>query len=248
MDDGDWLDLNVGCPSKRVNAHGAGAALLLEPSKLLEMVHRMRAVHKVPLSLKTRVGYQSAEDYPNILKCLAKCPLDFVTIHARTRCGQYTEPVNWNYLRKAVQILPFSVLGNGEVWSADDALRMLEQTGVHGIMCGRGVIRDPFLFARICAKLTGSAPPFAGRGELLKLAAELARRYAQADSDRKEGVFKEFAGWLSKNPCMGRELFLGVKRLQTFSEILDALERLSVSSENKESLSRKYQGVREGRI
>ena len=84
------IDLNVGCPSKRVNSRGAGAALLCEPKKLKDMICKVRDIHSGTLSVKTRVGYQSDEDYPEILQMLKDCPIDFISIHARTKQDGYS--------------------------------------------------------------------------------------------------------------------------------------------------------------
>ena len=216
IDDSTWIDLNVGCPSKRVNAHGAGAALLCKPDKLIAMIEKLRAVHSGTLSVKTRVGYQSAEDYPRILAKLKYAPLDFITIHARTKKAGYKEPVNLHYLQEAVQTLPYPVVGNGEINSAEDALHMLQETGVKGLMCGRGAIRNPFLFSDIRDALQGKKPK-ERREELINFALELIECYQE--NPKKIGLFKEFAFWLSRNPSIGKEYFDTVKRMLSFEDI-----------------------------
>ncbi|MCB0317813.1 MAG: tRNA-dihydrouridine synthase family protein [Bdellovibrionales bacterium] len=215
--DTDWVDLNVGCPSKRVNASGAGAALLLNPDKIISMIDSMREVHPGPLSLKTRVGYQSDENYSQILMSLAKCPLDFITIHARTKCAGFDGPVNLGYLKQAVESLPFPVIGNGDIWNADDAIKMLNETGVRGLMCGRGAIRNPLLFQQIYSRLNNKEL-VENKHELIGFFFNLLSEY-QNVGQKKLGVFKEFSGWFSKHPLIGKDLFQAIKRSQSFDEL-----------------------------
>ena len=227
--DDDWIDLNVGCPSKKVNSKGAGAALLLEPKKLVKIVETMREHHSGPLSIKTRVGYQTDENYIDILEALSDCPIDFIAIHARTRCAGYSEPVNLEYLSQATSKLPFDVIGNGDVWTAKDGITMLNETGVAGIMCGRGAIANPYLFNDI-REFKAEKPPLSleyQRIRLLTFAVKLLETY-QADTSKKNfiGTSKEFCMWLSKNPALGKPFFQAVKLCRNVPEILEVLQSL----------------------
>ena len=218
--DDDWVDLNVGCPSKRVNASGAGAALLLEPDKLIKMAECMRKVHSGPLSIKTRVGYQSDENYSVILSALARCPIDFVSIHARTKCAGYSEPVNLKYLSQAVESLPFPVIGNGDIWTVEDAITMLNETGVRGLMCGRGAVSNPFLLSTLAKTLKGESVEVS-KADLTNFFFKLLEAYKKADCEKEKrvGVFKEFSTWFCRHPLIGRELFQQIKRSQTYDEL-----------------------------
>ena len=221
--DDDWVDLNVGCPSKRVNASGAGAALLLEPKKLIKMAEGMREIHSGPLSIKTRVGYQSDEDFPVILSALADCPIDFVSIHARTKCAGYSEPVNLKYLTQAVESLPFPVIGNGDIWTVEDAMKMLDETGVRGLMCGRGAVSNPFLLSTLAKTLKGQKAKET-REELIEFFFKLLQNYQLVDclKEKKIGVFKEFTTWFCRHPLIGKELFQRIKRCQTYKELKES--------------------------
>lgn len=233
LSENDWLDLNVGCPSKRVNAHGAGAALLTEPKRLLEIITLLREQHRGPLSVKTRLGYQSGEDFPLLLDVLCDAPIDFITIHARPRCADYSVPISLNALQQAVNVLPFPVVGNGDVWTPEDAMRMLE-TGVRGVMCGRGAIQNPFLFRDIKKLLVGDtsvADRDERREELHKFtwALRVLLEEHEKKPNRGLGMFKEISVWLSRNPLMPAGFFSGLKRLQHWQDVsqylLDAFAR-----------------------
>jgi tRNA-dihydrouridine synthase len=221
LQDNDWLDLNVGCPSKKVNARGAGAALLKEPEKLLEIIAAMRSVHPGPLSIKTRPAFSSLDEYPPLLSALQEAPLDFITIHARPKVCGHSGPVHFEALKEAVQALPYPVIGNGEIWCPEDAFHMIERTGVRGVMCGRGAIRDPLLLTDIAS--LAHRPPLNRKTELAQFVRTLAERYTLYSEGSKKnyiGTFKEFAGWVSKNPLVGREYFEHIKRSSSLKEIV----------------------------
>lgn len=227
--DDDWIDLNVGCPSRRVNASGAGASLLLDPAKLAEIITAMRESHSGPLSIKTRIGFDTPDAFGPLLNRLAAAPLDFITIHARTRCGGYKEPINLELLKLASTTLPYPVIGNGDIWTAEDALNMLQKTGVRGIMCGRGAVRNPLLFHEIRAAITSTRlnlDPATTLNILGTFTKSLS--FKLSNSEKKPGyrigVFKEYATWLSKNPIVGRDFFQGLKRLTEWSAIFSYLE------------------------
>ncbi|MCB0335350.1 MAG: tRNA-dihydrouridine synthase [Bdellovibrionales bacterium] len=227
----DWLDLNVGCPSKRVTSHGAGSALLLTPKVLLNISSAMREAHpEGKLSIKTRLGYNSEEDFAEILRVLADCPLDFVTIHARSKAAKYEGPIHFDKLAQAVETLPYPVIGNGDIWTPEDARSMLKNTGVRGLMCGRGAIANPFLFLDI--RHGSPVDPVARRDALLEFARELLYKLEARDRKRGQhiGVFKEFAGWLSQNLLIGRDFFVKIKRLTSYSEIAQALSAIRLST------------------
>ncbi|MCB0353380.1 MAG: tRNA-dihydrouridine synthase family protein [Bdellovibrionales bacterium] len=222
----DWLDLNVGCPSKRVNSRGAGAALLKDPEQLLAIISAVREVHPGVLSVKTRVGFDSDENYTELLKVLSCAPLDFITIHARTRCDAYSQPANWNYLAKAVNTLPYPVIGNGDVFSAQQAALLRDSTHVRGVMCGRGVLINPFLLRDIQdGRLTPE--PQERRAELIDFFFSLLSRYQARErrsGRRLTGPVKEFCVWFSRNEFLPGGLFTLAKRARSLDEIAEIAE------------------------
>jgi tRNA-dihydrouridine synthase len=221
----DWIDLNVGCPSRRVNAHGAGAALLKQPRELERIVLALRAAHKGPLSIKTRLGFDSAEELKPLCGVFANLPIDFLTIHARTRCGGYHEAVRRDLLREVCSLLPFPVIGNGDIFSAADAREVLEDCGARGVMCGRGAVRNPLLFRQIQGEVFTEE-------EHRNLIFDFATRLLIALKDdlgttKACGPAKEFLGLLSQNPLIGRVLFERCKRQQDVDSMLREMDLLS---------------------
>ncbi len=261
----DWLDLNVGCPSRRVNAHGAGAALLKDPERLLRLIELVRGAHPdAPLSVKTRLGFESTDESVDLLRMFQGAPIDFLTLHARSRCGAYTEPVRHDLVREFSRELPYPVIANGEIWSVDDALRVLKESEARGLMCGRGVLRDPFLLAKIRAALESDIFPWPDseqitvlepalwrpavqrgsmKDELGNFALRLIEDYIKREQSGKKsiGLYKEFATWFSRNPLVGAEYFQGLKRLQSLEEIKEFSEMFFMAatsaSEQREGVS-----------
>ena len=232
LEDNDWVDLNVGCPSRRVNSHGAGAALLKDPPKLLSIIHSMRAVHKNgPLSVKTRLGFESSDEFPELLQYLKDAPLDLITFHARSKCAAYdAEQLETEKLALAAETLPYPVIGNGDIDNVEKALSMLRDTGVAGCMIGRGAITNPYLFHDIKAALNGDSfelDPEKRTTELYRFAVGYLRFLQEKETQVKRpqiGPFKEFATWFSRNPLIGREFFGSVKRLSDLDSVTQFLE------------------------
>ena len=189
----------------------------------------MRSKHSGPLSIKTRIGYQNSEDFPEILKYLADTKIDFISIHARTKCAGYSDPINLDYLEQAVKTLPFPVIGNGDIWKVEDAWNMLNETGVRGVMCGRGAISNPFIFHDIKNKLNPTSfkpeKKLHRQKRLLDFALDLveANKVIEKKPGARIGTFKEFAIWFSKNPLIGRSFFQNIKRLNNWDEIKNTL-------------------------
>jgi tRNA-dihydrouridine synthase len=236
LQEDDWIDLNVGCPSTKVNARGAGAALLTDPERLLTMLNSMRESHpNGRLSMKTRIGFNSSEDLPMLLNTLQRAPIDLITIHARSQKGRYDpDALEVDKLSYAVETLPYPVIGNGDIFTVEDAQRMLA-TGVAGIMCGRGAISNPFLFREIRENDNSARSELDRKNELLTFANRYAEALHQEEQELKGqtliGSYKEFSYWFSRNPLIGAEYFSNVKRMGTLEEI----QRFNRSVQNGET-------------
>jgi tRNA-dihydrouridine synthase len=115
----------------------------------------LRDALSIKFTVKSRLGFDSLEHFDAILEVFAKHAIDLVTIHGRTVAEMYRSAVHYDYIEKAVTRLDCPVLANGNVYSAEHALRVLELTGAKGLMVGRGAIRNPWLFQQIRQKLRG---------------------------------------------------------------------------------------------
>ncbi|MDH4066857.1 MAG: tRNA-dihydrouridine synthase family protein [Acidobacteriota bacterium] len=149
------IDLNLGCPAPIVYRKWAGGGLLREPARIDAILGALRAAVHIPLTVKTRLGFASEEEFDALLPIFARHSLDGLTVHARTVSQMYRLPVHYDRIRQAVEAMPCPVIANGHVSSARQAQAVLARTGAQGLMLGRGVIRSPWLFNQIRQQLRG---------------------------------------------------------------------------------------------
>ena len=157
------VDLNLGCPAPVVYRKGAGGGLLREPKRVEAILGALRDTVKIRFTVKTRIGFDSAEVFDELLPIFAKHALDLLTVHARTVKEMYRSEVHYDFIARAVAALRCPVLANGNVYSAQKAAEVLQVTGARGLMIGRGVIRNPWLFRQIREHQRGE-PLFIPRG------------------------------------------------------------------------------------
>ncbi|HET7225229.1 MAG TPA: tRNA dihydrouridine synthase DusB, partial [Candidatus Eisenbacteria bacterium] len=156
----DIVDINMGCPVRKVVNRCAGAALLQNVPLVEAIVARMAAVSSVPVTAKIRLGWDGgSQNVVEVAKALEGAGAAAVAIHARTRAEKFEGHAHWEMIGHARAAVGIPVIGNGDVRDAADAVRMLEQTGCDGVMLGRAAFGDPWVFRRIRA--------FRERGERL---------------------------------------------------------------------------------
>jgi len=143
------VDLNLGCPAPVVYRKCAGGGLLREPERVDAILGALRDALSINFTVKTRVGFDSPEVFDELLPIFAKQSIDLLTVHGRTVQEMYRSEVHYDLIARAVAELPFPVLANGNVCSAQNADEILRLTGAKGLMIGRGAIRNPWLFHQI---------------------------------------------------------------------------------------------------
>jgi tRNA-dihydrouridine synthase B len=153
------IDLNLGCPAPVVYRKCAGGGLLRDLPLVDAILRALRDAVAVKLSVKTRLGFDTADGFDALLDLLAVHPLDWVTVHGRTVSEMYRSPVRYDLIARAAARLPCPVFANGNLYAAEQALTVQRQTGVRGLMIGRGAIRNPWLFTQIRACGRGEPPP-----------------------------------------------------------------------------------------
>jgi tRNA-dihydrouridine synthase B len=145
----DGVDINAGCPVRKVVRKGAGAALLREPARLHAILTRVRDAVHIPLGIKIRSGWD--EESLNMLRTVQMaedCGVDLVALHPRSRSQQFGGEADWGLIRMAKERTGIMVIGNGDVRSPEDAARMFSETGCDGVMIGRGSCGNPWIFKR----------------------------------------------------------------------------------------------------
>jgi len=146
----DGIDINMGCPDRSVEKQGAGAALMKNPKIARSLIHAAKTGSGLPVSVKTRVGYNKREIDTWVPELLAEEPAALI-IHARTRKEMSKVPAQWSDVAKVVEISKGTdtiVIGNGDVRSLADGEQKLKETGANGVMVGRGIFGNPWFFNR----------------------------------------------------------------------------------------------------
>ena len=144
------VDINMGCPVKKVIKTGAGGALLRTPQKVKEIVSTVRKACSAPLTVKIRAGW--AADEPNAVKTariIEDCGADAITVHPRFVKQGFSGNADWTIIAEVKERLKIPVIGNGDVFKPFFALQMKRQTGCDGVMIGRGAIGNPWIFRQI---------------------------------------------------------------------------------------------------
>jgi nifR3 family TIM-barrel protein len=143
------VDLNLGCPAPVVYRKCAGGGLLRDPKQADAILGALRDAVSIKFTVKTRIGFDSSDVFSELLPIFRKHSLDLLTVHGRTVKEMYRSEVHYEFIRQAVTEVGCPVLANGNIYSPLKAQEVLEMTGAHGLMIGRGAIRNPWLFEQI---------------------------------------------------------------------------------------------------
>lgn len=162
------IDINMGCPAKKVTTGWSGSALMREPDHALRLIEAVVGAVSVPVTLKMRLGWDDGcLNAPEISRRAEAAGVRLVTIHGRTRCQFYKGAADWGAIRDVVDSVAIPVVANGDVTDATTAREALARSGAAGVMIGRGAQGAPWLPAQVAARLAGRPSPPAPTGRAL---------------------------------------------------------------------------------
>jgi tRNA-dihydrouridine synthase B len=225
----DIVDVNMGCPVKKIVNSGAGSALLKDFDKAARVVEKIKAAVKIPVTVKVRKGWESNDVLP-LLKRFQDIGVDAIAIHGRTRNEAYTGASDWEYIRYVKSELTIPVWGNGDVKTAADAIRMFETTGVDGVMIGRAALHNPFIFRDIHAYVNGEGEV---ANEVQRRIDAMQRYLTKIDAAPQIDKWKlhkarTVIGWFSKGIPHGKDIRTGLQDITAVIEVQRLLDAARV--------------------
>lgn len=198
----EFVDINFGCPVKKVVQRNGGSGCLRDMDLVETIIKRCVAATHLPVTVKTRSGWsEDTRDPVSIALRMQDAGATAFTLHARTRSQMFSGKANWDEIAKVVEALDVPVIGNGDIETAADVMRMREHTGCAGIMIGRGTFGNPWLFREARALLDGRelpAPPTPS--ERIAVALEHCRLAIELQGDTRHTIveFRKHFGWYTK--------------------------------------------------
>jgi len=217
------IDINMGCPNRRVVGHGGGAGLIKTPKLAKEIIQSVSKAVKmakrpIGLSLKTRIGYDSVQTIPWISTLLEAEP-EVIAVHGRTLIQMYSGKADWNEIGLAVQLAQKTntrVLGNGDIDTHEDALLKIKQFSPYGVLIGRASYGNPWIF-------TTDIPTRIDRIDAAIFHCNLFLRYMPSHNPLS---LRKHLGWYIKGFTNARELRLQIMNLQTVKDALLLFEHI----------------------
>jgi nifR3 family TIM-barrel protein len=227
----DHVDLNFGCPVPKVTRHGGGAALPYKRALFGEIVRgAVEAAGHLPVTVKFRIGIDDGHrTFLDAGRIAQDAGVAAVALHARTAAQRYSGSADWDAiaaLKQALTSIP--VLGNGDIFAAADAIRMVQQTGCDGVVVGRGCLGRPWLFAELQAAFRGGrapVPPTLGQvGTTLRRHAEMLAEHLGTDKALRD--LRKHVSWYLHGFPVGGDVRRALGMVSTFAELDGALARL----------------------
>lgn len=158
----DMIDFNMGCPVPKIVNNGEGSALMKQPQLAHDILAAMVKAVKIPVTVKFRAGWDDSScNAVEIAKAVEAAGVSAVAVHGRTRQQFYEGKADWGIIAEVKQAVKVPVFGNGDIFTVEDGLRMLAETGVDGLMIGRGADGNPWIFRELAAVLRGEERPAA---------------------------------------------------------------------------------------
>ncbi len=222
----DIIDVNVGCPVKKVVRQGGGSSLLRDLPLLERIFQAVRNAIKIPLTVKIRSGWDSKNiNALEVLKLAEACGVEALTIHGRTRCDLFSGEADWNIIAEVKSRARIPVIGNGDVAAAADAERMFKTAGVDGVMVGRGILSNPWLIRQCWDHLCGRPVVRADRTEKAAFMMSFLRRiHQEAPRPAALGKMKKIGGCFSKGFSGSAQLRARIHGAKSAEELLETVQ------------------------
>jgi nifR3 family TIM-barrel protein len=220
----DLLDINMGCPVKKVVKTGAGAALMKDPPRIAAILEAVRKGTHLPLTVKVRAGWKTqCINVLEISKIAEDSGVDAVVVHPRTADQAFSGMADWSLIERVKARLKIPVIGNGDIKKGEDAIRMMRTTGCDAMMVGRGCLGNPWIFEQINARLQGLVdplPPSLARREQM-IRRHLMLELVSAGEIAGLKIFRKHLLWYTKGLKGGAQFRQMIATVEDKSLLLD---------------------------
>ena len=231
----DAIDLNLGCPAKKVVKACGGSALLREMKLLEEILRAIRSAASIPFTIKIRAGWSEAEIVAvDVGKMAEDLGVEAITLHPRTRVQGFSGKADWSIISQLKAHVKIPVISNGDIVTPEDALRMRTETGCDGVMIGRGALSNPWIFRQIHELENGvpvTQPSVADKYELIK---DYFQLLFEEETPGAIGKMKQFASWFTHAIPFGASLRKSIYESTSESEVMLRIEEFFQKREDRE--------------
>ncbi len=231
----DIVDINCGCSVRKILKTGSGAALMKTPVLTEKILKAVRAAIRIPLTIKIRTGWETSGQQAFILAEMAEaCGVDAIAVHPRTATQGFAGRADWSIISAVKKKVAIPVIGNGDILTPDDAVRMQTQTGCDGLMIGRMAIGYPWIFTQVLACMRGKPPPTVS----IELRFETMKRYLH-HSVQYIGeqiacrMMRSRLAWFVKGMPNSSQFRKSITQISTEKEALELIEQYKQSLKQK---------------
>ncbi len=226
------VDINMGCPARKVTGSGSGSALMLDEVQAGRIIGAVVKASFLPVSVKMRLGWdESRVNAPRLAAIAESEGAAFVTVHGRTTRQQYAGKADWEAIRRVREAVRIPVVANGDITDGESALRALAATGADALAIGRAALGNPWVFREARAALTGRAAPKPGAMERIAEARVHARALRAALPEARALLeMRKFFAWYIKGLRGAAEARVQINRAKTFEEIDGILMALALEN------------------
>lgn len=229
----DIIDVNMGCPAPKVAKTGQGSALMNRPELAAKIVEALVLRVKQPVTVKIRKGWDAAHaNAVEFARRMQGAGAAAVAVHGRTRDQYYSGRADWDIIRRVKESLSVPVIGSGDVYSAENARDMLDETGCDFVMAARGAQGNPWLFARVNALLAGKPAEYPVMKEKAAVALRHARELCELKGERIAVMqMRKHLGWYIRGVPQAAAWRERIHALNTMDEIADLLKAICETTE-----------------
>ncbi len=221
----DMVDLNLGCPAKKVVKCNGGSGLLRDLPAIREIFEAVRKAVTIPFTVKFRAGWSERELVFRELAHMAEdCGLDSIAMHARTREQGYTGQAQWQWIGELKSLVKIPVIGNGDIITPEDARAMVAETGCDGVMIGRAAASNPWIFRQIEQFTATGRYDVASREDRYQMIRLYFTMLVEEDFPGALGKMKQFASWFTHGVEGGAKLRKGIYDAREPRQIVDAVD------------------------